>query len=89
MSLGRWEEVNYVSMLQYYALSTFYNRSSKGVLHIRIFQEKDGGFGFAEPYNISSITELVLFYSSNPLNRHNPQLPPDLKLEYPYFLENK
>lgn len=64
-------------------------RSSKGLLHIRIFRSAGGGYGFAEPYHYSSVLELVLFYTSNSLNRHNWSLPADLKLEHPLLFMQK
>ena len=71
------------------SFSVYSCRSSKGLLHIRIFKAASSGYGFAEPYHHSSVSELVLFYSSNSLNRHNRSLPADLKLEHPLlFMKN-
>lgn len=72
-------------------LSVSLCRSSKGLLHIRIFKSAGGarGYGFAEPYHYSSVLELVLFYTSNSLNRHNWSLPADLKLEHPLLFMQK
>ena len=64
-------------------------RSSKGLLHIRIFKSAGGGYGFGQPYHYSSVLELVLFYTSNSLNRHNWSLPADLKLEHPLLFMQK
>ncbi len=50
---------------------------------IPVFKDPSGGFGFAPPYEFDSLATLVLYYATNTMEKHNPDL--ETKLLYPAF----
>ena len=57
-----------------YALSIAYSGVDKGVGHILIHRS-ERGYGFTEPYlHFPTLNDLVLYYATNSLEEHNPQL---------------
>lgn len=50
---------------------------------IPVFRDPGGGFGFAPPYEFDSLHTLVLYYATNTMEKHNPDL--ETTLMYPAF----
>lgn len=50
---------------------------------IPVYIGTNGGFGFAPPYEFDSLYSLVLYYSCNTMEKHNPDL--ETTLKYPAF----
>lgn len=50
---------------------------------IPVFRDPGGGFGFAPPYEFDSLRTLVLYYATNTMEKHNPDL--ETTLMYPAF----
>ncbi len=53
------------------SLSSFF--SYNGIKHLKVV-EQDGKYGFSVPCNYSSLPDLIVFYSENSLETHNPTL---------------
>ena len=52
---------------------SFYSDDGK-FKRIPVFRGPGGGFGFAAPFEFDSLLTLVLYYSVNTLEKHNPGL---------------
>jgi len=50
---------------------------------IPVFKGPGGGFGFAPPYEFDSLLSLVLYYATNTMEKHNPDL--ETMLKFPAF----
>lgn len=50
---------------------------------IPVYRGPGGGYGFAPPYEFDSLLSLVLYYSTNTMEKHNPEL--ETTLKYPVF----
>lgn len=50
---------------------------------IPVFRGPGGGFGFAPPFEFDSLLSLVLYYATNTMEKHNPDL--ETTLKYPAF----
>ena len=54
---------------------------------IPVYRGTNAGYGFAEPFEFSSLLDLVLFYTENNLNKHSAEL--NTGLLYPAFYKQK
>lgn len=54
---------------------------------IAVFRGPHGGYGFADPYEFDSLLSLVVYYSTNTMEKHNPGL--QAMLTYPAFYVTK
>ena len=54
---------------------------------IPVYRGANAGYGFAEPFEFSSLLDLVLFYTENNLNKHSAEL--NTGLLYPAFYKQK
>ena len=54
---------------------------------IAVFRGPLGGYGFADPYEFDSLLSLVVYYSTNTMEKHNPGL--KAMLTFPAFHVNK
>lgn len=50
---------------------------------IPVFRGPGGGIGFAPPYEFDSLVSLVVYYATNTMEKHNPDL--ETCLCYPAF----
>ena len=50
---------------------------------IPVFRDPKGGYGFAPPYEFDSLVTLVLYYATNTMEKHNPDL--ETVLKFPAF----
>ena len=50
---------------------------------IPVFRDPKGGYGFAPPYEFDSLVTLVLYYATNTMDKHNPDL--ETVLRFPAF----
>ena len=50
---------------------------------IPVFRDPKGGYGFAPPYEFDSLLSLVLYYATNTMDKHNPDL--ETVLRFPAF----
>ena len=50
---------------------------------IPVFRDPKGGYGFAPPYEFDSLMTLVLYYATNTMDKHNPDL--ETVLRFPAF----
>ncbi|XP_064386661.1 sushi, von Willebrand factor type A, EGF and pentraxin domain-containing protein 1-like [Halichondria panicea] len=50
---------------------------------IPMYRDPAGGYGFASPFEFDSLLSLVLYYATNTMEKHNPEL--ETMLRYPAF----
>ncbi len=50
---------------------------------IPVYRDPAGGYGFASPFEFDSLLSLVLYYATNTMEKHNPEL--ETMLKYPAF----
>ena len=50
---------------------------------IPMYRDPAGGYGFASPFEFDSLLSLVLYYATNTMEKHNPEL--ETILRYPEF----
>ena len=46
-----------------------------------MYRDLAGGYGFASPFKFDSLLSLVLYYATNTMEKHNPEL--ETMLKYP------
>ncbi len=51
---------------------------------IPVYRDPAGGYGFASPFEFDSLISLVLYYATNTMGKHNPELLQTM-LKYPAF----
>jgi phosphoinositide-3-kinase regulatory subunit len=45
-----------------------------GIKHLKVVQDTSGKYGFSVPCSFHSLSELIIHYSVNSLETHNPKL---------------